>query len=314
MVDIAHNRALEKLVQKIIPHGRLLRAWPLKGGISAAMTALEVEQPGGGRKILVLRQPSARTLAKNPRAAESEYWVLRRARASGLAVPEAYFLDQSAEIFPRPYLVIEFIPGKPEFSPPDLPGFAAQMASHLAKIHRLDSASLVGASLSERKPEGAPDFPDLPSNYPLADQRIGEALRAAWPFGQRNSPALLHGDFWPGNILCQKDRLAAVIDWEDAALGDPLADLAISRLDILWIYGVDAIQSFTRAYQSLMPIDYADMPLWDLSAALRLARLVGDDLNGWAEFFLPFGRSDITAQTIQEHFRYFLTQALDTLL
>ena len=62
---------------------------------------------------------------------------------------------------------------------------------------------------------------------------------------------LLHGDFWPGNILWRYGQLVAVIDWEDAALGDPLADVANSRLEILWAFGIDAMQSFTHYYQSL---------------------------------------------------------------
>jgi aminoglycoside phosphotransferase (APT) family kinase protein len=36
--------------------------------------------------------------------------------------------------------------------------------------------------------------------------------------------SLLHGDYWPDNTLWRDGRLVCVIDWEDAALGDPLAD------------------------------------------------------------------------------------------
>jgi aminoglycoside phosphotransferase (APT) family kinase protein len=37
---------------------------------------------------------------------------------------------------------------------------------------------------------------------------------------------LLHGDFWPGNALWRDGALVAILDWEDAAIGDPLADVA----------------------------------------------------------------------------------------
>jgi hypothetical protein len=39
------DRKFEQLVQKIVPHSKLLRTWQLKGGISAEMTALEIDAP-----------------------------------------------------------------------------------------------------------------------------------------------------------------------------------------------------------------------------------------------------------------------------
>jgi aminoglycoside phosphotransferase (APT) family kinase protein len=136
-------------------------------------------------------------------------------------------------------------------------------------------------------------------------------LEEVSPIAQQNASALLHGDFWPGNILWRNQTLVAVIDWEDAKAGDPLTDFAISRLDILWIFGVDAMHSFTHVYQSLMDIDYANLPYWDLCAALRLARLIGADLNEWTNFFIPFGRYDITDYSFREHFRFFVAQAIE---
>ncbi len=105
----------------------------------------------------------------------------------------------------------------------------------------------------------------------------------------------------------------AVIDWEDAKLGDPLTDLAISRLDMVWIFGIEAMNTFTDHYKSMMAIDYSNLPYWDLSAALRLIRLAGSNLAEWAAFFLPFGRPDITEQTMREDYKLFITQAFEKL-
>jgi len=42
----------------------------------------------------------------------------------------------------------------------------------------------------------------------------------------QNSPAtLLHGDYWPGNILIEKNCQLTVFDWEDAAIGPAVLDL-----------------------------------------------------------------------------------------
>jgi aminoglycoside phosphotransferase (APT) family kinase protein len=107
--------------------------------------------------------------------------------------------------------------------------------------------------------------------------------------------------------------LVAVIDWEDAVLGEPLADLAISRLDLLWIFGLEAMNAFTRHYQSLLSLDYTQLPYWDLVAALRLVRLAGANLAEWAAFFPPFGRPDITANTIRASYHFFIAQAFEKL-
>jgi hypothetical protein len=49
-----------------------------------------------------------------------------------------------------------------------------------------------------------------------------------------------------------------------------------------------------------MDIDYVNLPYWDLCAALRLARLISDDLAKWTAFFIPFGRHDITEHIFRE--------------
>ncbi|MBK9125349.1 MAG: phosphotransferase [Chloroflexi bacterium] len=53
-------------------------------------------------------------------------------------------------------------------------------------------------------------------------------VRADWSRPARNRETILHGDYWIGNLIWEGDQLAGVVDWEDAAFGDPLADLAIA--------------------------------------------------------------------------------------
>ncbi|MBE7554261.1 MAG: phosphotransferase family protein [Anaerolineales bacterium] len=315
MILSPEDQKFAQLVQKIAPQSKLLRTWPLEGGISATMTAFELEDPDGQIKRLILRRPGEATLKPNLHAAADEFKLLQITHSRGLATPRPYYFDPSGRIFPSPYLVIEYIEGRPEFAPADLTDFTLQLAAHLAKIHRVDGSTPELSFLRRRVPGFAEQFGPHSSTFDpgLDEGWIRETLAAVWPLPQRNAPALRHGDFWPGNILWWDGQLAAVIDWEDASLGDPLADLAISRLDLLWIFGCEAMDSFTHRYQSLIDIDYTNLPYWDLAAALRLVRLAGADLDAWAAFFPPFGRPDITAQTIREHYRFFITQALEKL-
>lgn len=315
MAPSPEDQKIAQLVQKIAPQSKLLRTWPLKDGISAEVTAFEIAGPNGQTKRLILRRPGKATLQQSPHATADEFKLLQITCSLGLATPPPVHLNPSGQIFSRPYLVIEYIEGQPEFTPAHLADFALQLATHLAQIHRVDG-STPDLSFLPRQAQGFAEkvSQHCPTINPSLDEgRIRETLASVWPLPQRNASALLHGDFWPGNILWRDNRLVAVIDWEDASLGDPLADLAISRLDLLWIFGVEAMNAFTQHYQSLIDIDYTNLPYWDLVAALRLIRLAGADLAEWAAFFVPFGRPDITEQTIRDHYRFFITQAFDKL-
>ena len=82
---------------------------------------------------------------------------------------------------------------------------------------------------------------------------------------------LLHGDFWLGNLLWQGERLTGLIDWEDAMVGDPLADLGKSRLEMLWTLGEEAMAIYTAQYLSRnRGLDARALPFWDLWGAARL--------------------------------------------
>ena len=310
------SRKFEQVVYVVSPPSRLLRAWPLKGGLSADMMALEIEEPDGRKRKLILRRHNLAHLAKDPQATEKEFRLLQITNKLGLATPEAYYFDQSGKIFARPYMLIEYVEGEMDFSPADLASCIRQLATHLARIHSIDGSGVDLSFLSESNGGCVELTKSRPMNVDpsLEEARIREALASIPPLAQRNASTLLHGDYWPGNTLWQDDKLAAVIDWEDASLGDPLIDLAISRLDIAWIFGIEAMNTFTTHYQSLMVLDYTNLPYWDLCAALRLVCLAGSDLAGWVAYFRPFGRDDITVQSLKEDYLYFVNQAFGNLI
>jgi aminoglycoside phosphotransferase (APT) family kinase protein len=108
------------------------------------------------------------------------------------------------------------------------------IAINLIKIHSIDCSKLDLAFLPNQDEIIAEKLQKRPENLDesLDEGLIRNTLESFWPLHQGNKEVLLHGDFWPGNVLWKEDRLVAVIDWEDAALGDPLADFANSRLEI----------------------------------------------------------------------------------
>lgn len=314
-VDELLSKKLSQIVQKFAPGSKLLATWELTGGISAELTAFEILKPDGETKKMILRRPGAGTLRRNPQAAQQEFHVLQMTQALGLAVPAPYFLDTSAEILPLPYSVIEYIEGKIELAPRRRDEFASQLATHLARIHSANYSQLNSAWL----PRHANGFADELSRRPsrpyesFAEERIRETLESVSPLHQINPSALLHGDYWAGNVLWREEKLVAVIDWEDAKLGDPLMDFAISRLDMVWMFGREALDIFTDRYKSQMPIDYTNLPCWHLYAALRLTRMAAPNLDEWVAFFRPYGRDDITVETLSADYNFFIQRAFDAL-
>jgi aminoglycoside phosphotransferase len=54
---------------------------------------------------------------------------------------------------------------------------------------------------------------------------VAEDLARLGPAHTGASAGIVHGDFWPGNILCRTGTVTGVVDWEHAAHGsDPLRD------------------------------------------------------------------------------------------
>jgi aminoglycoside phosphotransferase (APT) family kinase protein len=256
-------------------------------------------------KKLIVRQHGTVDLKQNPYVAADEFKLLQILQHEGLPIPTPYYLDQSKDIFSTPYIVIEFIEGRTELTPSNLTYFISQLASNLAQIHHLDSSSLDLSFLPKQEKIYAKKLSERPSilDESLNEGLIRDALESVWPPPQLNQSVLLHGDFWPGNILWKDGQIVGIIDWEDAAFGDPLADVANSRLEILWAFGVDAMNDFTYKYKSIMKtIDFTNLPYWDLCAALRPASKISE-----------WGLDEKTERTMREKHKFFVNQAFEKL-
>jgi len=311
MQTFPQKQQFEKIIQAISPQSKLLRVWQLHGGVSAEMTALTFEDLGGEMRKMIVRQHGNQP-EQHSTALENEYRLLQTINSLGLATPVPYYLDQSRTILATPYMVIEYIEGGMLFSPVDLDDYMVQFATQLAKIHSIECSHGDLSFLSENVDICA-EVGELDDLW-VDEVGVQEALEFVSFLRQKNKTTLLHGDFWPGNSLWREGKLVAVIDWEDAEVGDPLIDLARSRSEIVWIFGIEAMNSFTACYQSMMSIDYTNLPYWDLCAALRLLRITKDDLSELTAYISLFGRDDIGEEAIRANLTYFIEQAFEKLV
>jgi aminoglycoside phosphotransferase (APT) family kinase protein len=303
MTESNEGNRFGEIVQKFDPQSKLIRTWDLKGGVSAQVTALEIERPDGLTKKMIVRQHGAVDLKRNPHVAADEFKLLQILKSVGAPTPTPYHFDESGQIFSTPYIIIEFIEGQTQFTPSNLTDFILQLAINLIKIHSIDCSKQDLSFLPKQDEIVVEKLGKRPENLDesLDEDLIRDALESCWPLPQGNKEVLLHGDFWPGNVLWEEGQLVAVIDWEDAALGDPLADFANSRLEILWAFGIEAMNDFTHQYKSMMPtIDFSNLPHWDLYAALRPA----SNLSEW-------GLDESTEKRMRERHKWFISQAFE---
>ncbi|RIX51473.1 phosphotransferase family protein [Paenibacillus nanensis] len=276
MEERSDKTPYEAIARRLEPSARLLSCKMLQGGVSAQTAYMEVDAGGRGLMKLVVRRHGEADLRREPDVARHEYELLKLLTAHGLPVAKPYLADDSGEIFSTPYIVVEYMEGSMELQPADPVDRALQLADELARVHSLPSQTVRQAkSFLQGAHSAAADklaSPPEKLDDSLSEGLIRETLVKAWPTMPQNEDAILHGDYWPGNVLWREDRLAAIIDWEDAACGDPLSDVGNARLELLWNYSEEAMAAFTKRYRSLMRgLNYDALPCWDLYAALRPA-------------------------------------------
>lgn len=249
----------EFLIKLLLPGARVTSCEPLTGGVSAEVLGVTAVPAVGPAEALVIRRH--RHLDGKPdrrERAAREYALLERLYEAGLPVPRP-------RLFVAPdTLIQERIDGSTEL-PADAP---AQMAVVLATIHATGTAALPAL------PRCDDPLPDLRVWLEGSDE-LPAVLDALPPYA--GEPVLLHGDFWPGNLLWRHGQLAAVLDWEDAALGDPLADVAGAVVELACMTGDAVAASFLDAYVQQTGISLARLPAWELYVATAALRY----MDGW---------------------------------
>jgi len=221
-----------------------LRAEPIGEGHSN-VTYLIRREDGSE---LVLRRPP------RPPLPPSAHDVLREARLLGALwdtparVPRVLAVGEDEAVIGCPFYVMEKVEGDPiVFSVPqelDNPaqraGIAEELIQALVEIHGVDwrAVGLEGfgkpTGYLERQLRRFSGLWEVNKTRELpAVERVTEWLRANIP--ESATATIVHGDYRLGNTMYAPGapaRLTAVLDWEMATIGDPLADLGY--LCMMW--------------------------------------------------------------------------------
>ncbi len=264
-------------VAALEPGGRLVGLRALTGGVSADVFGLEIATAAGDHRRAVFRQHRDVGFKGHGREVMAkEHRVLTVLHAAGLAVPEPYLLTDGVV---APALLMAWIDGSTEVTVDELPAALDQMARFLAALHGVDGAALRSVALETIEDPRVAAARSLPATE--LGHRVQALLAARVGEPERNRRVLLHGDYWPGNVLWHDRRLAAVLDWEDACIGDPLADLATARVELLCQYGEEAMNHFTDAYvgayhEIVGPLSLDALPVWEVYVSAAALTSMGE--------------------------------------
>jgi aminoglycoside phosphotransferase (APT) family kinase protein len=302
---------LAAVAAAVEPDAKLVGIRSCPGGLSATMTILELTRPDDTVVRLVVRQVRRPDAPRSSLSIADEFGLLLDLRALGLPTPTPRLLDDSGTIFDHPYAVYDYVDGSPRVHTSDPAGTGRSFAVQLAAVHQVDGAAAACSRLPRRTDIVGRLLAEPPPRLDAAMHEgfLRHLLTTVGPPPDPDRTTLLHGDFWAGNLLWRHDRIVAVIDWEEASVGDPLTDVATTRLDLLWAFGPLSVAAFTEHYLSLTSLDPSRLPWWDLVAALRPAGA----FSGWVADWADFGRGDMTATTMRAQHRWFVDQALQAL-
>jgi aminoglycoside phosphotransferase (APT) family kinase protein len=250
------------------------------------------EQPGGTVEYVLRRPPLGHVLA-TAHDMGREFRVISALAASPVPVPQPLLLCTDPDVLGAPFYLMSRVPGvvfrsraqTDALSPAERARLAYAMMDTLADLHLVDPAAVGLADFG--RPEGylarqvrrwgqqldRSRSRDLPGIDELRD-RLAATVPRSGP------PRIVHGDYRLDNLLVDPTamRVTAVLDWEMATLGDPLADLGL--LLTYWdVLGGEAARGNAVA-DGLGPA--AGFPSGDELIA-RYARRTGTDVPdlGW---------------------------------
>lgn len=247
------------------------------------------------REFVLRKRPPGRLLP-SAHAVDREYRVMRALADTQVPVPRMLHMCEDESVIGQTFFVMQHVPGRvftdplmPGASPPERAAVYADMNRVLACLQAVDYRE-VGLSGFGR-PEGyvqrqvarwskqyaASKLNDLPAMDKLIDW-----LPKNVP--GREETAIVHGDYRLGNLIvdAHEPRIVAVLDWELATLGHPLADLAYNCL----AYHLSEVSG-----RGFGDADLAALGIPDESSYLR-------------EFCVHSGRNEI------ENWRFFVVLAL----
>jgi aminoglycoside phosphotransferase (APT) family kinase protein len=186
----------------------------------------------------VLRRKPPGKLLPSAHAVDREFRVISALYPLGFPVPRPHVMCEDESIIGTAFYIMDYVPGRVVWEP-HVPGVSG---TERAAIFEALNATIAGLHQVDHQAAGLADF-GRPEGYvqrqvrrwsqqyrasetdkiPEMDRLMAWLPDAAPESGQH---AIVHGDFRLDNCIVHdtEPRIVAVLDWELATLGDPIAD------------------------------------------------------------------------------------------
>jgi len=217
-------------------------------------------------------------------------------------VPEIFWYGDEVEFFGRPYLVDRFVEsfklGELDLPPENVKRLARKGIETLAKLHQLSWETRrhafgdpVPLADEMKRLDYLLDRDTLDSAVVARAPELRERLRSTLPRQARLG--CVHGDFQWANVLFDREKPVALIDWEIALIGPTL-------LDVGWVSFFADRESFVADNQRPMPLSPEEIALSYSQAA---AFPVPTDQIRWFRAFAGYRFGVITCFNLMLHRR-----------
>ena len=198
----------------------------------------------------VLRRKPSGQLLPSAHAVDREYRLLSALHPLGFPVPQPLALCDDPDVIGAIFYVMELAHGRPyangalpEFDPETRRSMYGQLVDTLADLHVIDpeAAGLgdfgrSGNYFERQVARWTRQYRDSQTDYIPEVERLIAFLPETIP--EQSRTAIVHGDYRIDNVMYDGDgTLTAVLDWELATLGDPVADF--SYLAMQWMMPAD---------------------------------------------------------------------------
>ena len=198
----------------------------------------------------VMRRKPFGTLLPSAHAVDREYRLIAALYPLDFPIPEPLALCDDPEVIGAIFYVMELARGRsyadgalPDFDPGTRRRMYDQLIDTLADLHSIDPERVglgdfgkPGNYFQRQVMRWTRQYRDSQTDYLPEMERLIAFLPETTP--QQSRTSIVHGDYRIDNVLFDGDgTLAAVLDWELATLGDPLADF--SYLAMQWAMPAD---------------------------------------------------------------------------
>jgi aminoglycoside phosphotransferase (APT) family kinase protein len=237
-----------------------LRVRQFEGGQSNPTFLLEV----GDRRFVLRKKPPGKLLPM-AHMVDREYRVMKALEGSAVPVPKMLWLEEDESIIGTSFFVMEYVRGRvfpdPSFlgvEPGERRALFNEMARVLAELHRVDHRACGLEDFGKPGNYFARQIGRWTKQYEASKTDPVQAMDRLIEWLPRNIPeddttTIAHGDYRPHNILFHptEPRVVAVLDWELATLGHPMADVAYNCIP----YHVGNLSQLARDAGSGVPTE-----------------------------------------------------------